>query len=499
MATYNLFLNASQADTAITKAHRLFDQNGLTGQNLLLYGGNIENFGSISTRTLRATGNGLNSSYIENLTGGIRVQGVSQIPSITNGISITGGTYLDYVYGGLRVNGATIVTGNFTNIGSTIHSGPVTINGTTRVTGLLNVTGATTVVGNLNVNGLVDISGSSVEIASNDIRLRGPTIIESNTIIQGNLDVRGDYFLDGIPFSGGSTTYIFQSGSIFTGVTGSEVGGITQGRYREYDLVPNIELGTGSLSFGGGSVGASGAARGEYAIDTQILRRYSNQVASANFSIILGGQENRNNGTYGSIIGGLLNTGNGAGSVILGGYRNKTEASASYSVCLGSNTVSHNSHELVQGNGFGLAQRSQFIGISYFDNTAPPSPIYFSRVVSDSSYITIPALTSAGLFLKAHIVDINNNVNTFIEGIGFANYNECKITTTRTGHGLLFSGSKISNDPYNNTVFQLSIIGGGFTGSASVALDMVINQAVVAFTGITPTTAGPTTSTTAGP
>ena len=493
MATYNLFLNASQADTAITNAYRLFDSKGLTGQNILLYGGNIENFGSISTRTLRATGNGLNSSYIQNLTGGIRVEGVSQIPSITNGISITGGTYLDYVYGGLRVNGATIVTGTFTNLGATTHSGPVFINGTTRVTGLLNVTGG------LDVKGNVDISGSSFEVASNDIRLRGATIIESNTIIQGNLDVRGDYFLDGIPFSGGSTTYIFESGSIFTGVTGSQGGGITQGRYREYDLVPNIEFGTGSLSFGGGSVGVSGTARGEYAIDTQILRKYSNQVAAADFSILLGGQENRVNGTRGAIIGGLLNTGNGSNSVILGGYRNKTEASASYSVCLGSNTVSHNSHELVQGNGFELAQRSQFIGISYFDNTAPPSPIYFSRVVSDSSYITIPALTSAGLFLKAHIVDINNNVNTFIEGIGFANYNECKITTTRTGHGLLFSGSKISNDPYNNTVFQLSIIGGGFTGSASVALDMVINQAVVAFTGITPTTAGPTTSTTPGP
>jgi hypothetical protein len=166
MATYNLFLNASQADTAITNAYRLFDSKGLTGQNMLLYGGNIENFGSIKTRTLIATGNGLNSSYIQNLTGGIRVQGASQIPSITNGIAITGGTYLDYVYGGLRVNGATIVTGTFTNLGATTHSGPVFINGTTRVTGLLNVTGG------LDVKGNVDISGSSFEVASNNIRLR---------------------------------------------------------------------------------------------------------------------------------------------------------------------------------------------------------------------------------------------------------------------------------------------------------------------------------------
>jgi hypothetical protein len=469
MATYNLFLNASQADTAITNAYRLFDSKGLTGQNILLYGGNIENFGSISTRTLRATGNGLNSSYIQNLTGGIRVEGVSQIPSITNGISITGGTYLDYVYGGLRVNGATIVTGTFTNLGATTHSGPVFINGTTRVTGLLNVTG------NLDVNGNVDISGSSFEVASNDIRLRGATIIESNTIIQGNLDVRGDYFLDGIPFSGGSTTYIFESGSIFTGVTGSQGGGgITQGRYQEYDLVPNIEFGTGSLAFNGGSVGASGATRGEYAIDTQILRRYSNQVAAAPFSILLGGQENRNNGTYGSVIGGLLNTGNGAGSVILGGSLNLTNAT--YSVAFGIKAKAYNRTELVQGTD--AVQRGWLLG--FYD------PAYGDQAFrwGDFQYLDF----NTGITLQSTAF-IKFRICTLITGSSSFSEKEFSIVAASDGSVSVTQGNS-SGYSLNNNIGSLTIESSG-TNPARISADIMYVPGFVLTTTPAPTTSSP--------
>ena len=479
MATFNLFLNASQADTAITNAYRLFDSNGLTGQNILLYGGNIENFGSIKTRTLIATGNGLNSSYIQNLTGGIRVQGASQIPSITNGIAITGGTYLDYVYGGLRVNGATIVTGTFTNLGATTHSGPVFINGTTRVTGLLNVTGG------LDVKGNVDISGSSFEVASNDIRLRGTTIIESNTIIQGNLDVRGDYFLDGIPFSGGSTTYIFESGSIFTGVTGSQGGGITQGRYREYDLVPNIEVGTGSLSFGGGSVGASGATRGEYAIDTQILRKYSNQVAAADFSVLLGGQENRLNetATRGAIIGGLLNTGIGAGSVILGGSTNLTNAA--YSVAFGIKAKAYNRTELVQGTDG--VQRGWLLG--FYD------PVYEDQAFrwGDVQYL----YTNTGINLQSTAF-IKFRICTFDTGSSSFSEKEFSIATNGSNGSITVTQGNSSGYRLNNTSLSFLTIESSGTNPARISADIMYVPSFVLPTTLPPTSS-PTTSTTPGP
>jgi hypothetical protein len=143
MATFNLFLNASQADSAITNSYNLFHPDGLSGQSISLYGGNINHFGIINSTQLYITGDGGNSSYIQNLTGGIRVEGASQIPSIVNGIAITGGASLDYIYGGLRVNGQTNITGNFINVGSTTHSGPVSINGSTRITGSLDIQGDT--------------------------------------------------------------------------------------------------------------------------------------------------------------------------------------------------------------------------------------------------------------------------------------------------------------------------------------------------------------------
>lgn len=486
MATYNLFLNASQADTAITNAYRLFDSKGLTGQNMLLYGGNIENFGSITTRTLRVTGNGANSSYIENLTGGIRVQGVSQIPSITNGIAITGGTYLDYVYGGLRVNGATNITGTFTNIGSALHTGPVTINGTTSVTGLLNVTGNTKIIGNLDVNGSVDISGSSFDVVSNDIRLRGPTIIESNTIIQGDLDVRGNYFLDGIPFSGGSTTYIFESGSIFTGVTGSQQGGgITQGRYREYDLVPNVEIGTGSLSFGGGSVGVSGVARGEYAIDTQILRKHSNQVAAADFSILLGGQENRVNGTRGAIIGGLLNTGNGAGSVALGGSFNLTNAD--YSVAFGIKAKAYNRTELVQGTD--AVQRGWLLG--FYD------PAYGDQAFrwGDLQYLNL----NTGINLQSTAF-IKFRICTFDTGSSSFSEKEFSIATNNSNGSITVTQGNSSGYSLNNTSLSFLTIESIGTNPARISADIMYVPSFVLPTPTSPpTTSSPTTSSPTSP
>jgi hypothetical protein len=534
MATYNLFLNASQADTAITNAYRLFDSKGLTGQNMLLYGGNIENHGTLSTRTFRATGNGLNSSYIENLTGGIRVQGVSQIPSITNGIAITGGTYLDYVYGGLRVNGATNITGTFTNVGSTIHSGPVSINGTTRVTGLLNVTGNTRVIGNVDIDGNdVNINAGSFELSSSDISILGSTSIE------GSLNVIGDIFISGVPISaGGSNTYIFESGSVFTGSTGQGGGGVIQ----------TVNLGLIPANQGPTIVGTT---RGNYSVDLQLNRNSTAQVAAGDYSVLIGGNRNKaiglgaasiggsgnwaegqssatvggsgnwtvgaysnifggrrnyisNEGINSTILGGALNSATAAGSVVLGGYKN--QAHKLYSVALGTKAKSYNQTELVQGSFYG--QRGWMLGAySHSESSA--------FLWGDYN----PAAANSGLFLPSGASFIKFRVCKTDTGFSSFDEDEFSVVAINTGSDLVFdtqnssSGYRIrfSEREYFDNTKLLTIEPTGFinlTGFVSTISADIIYPSAIGFEFPTrpsdpiytpPAGGGVTTTTTAAP
>jgi len=98
-------------------------------------------------------------------------------------------------------------------------------------------------------------------------------------------------------------------------------------------IAPN---GTGALiaSIPDGTA-TGGNARGDDAVDLQMIRGNANQVASGNYSVIAGGSANRNNGgTYGSIGGGLSNIVSSDYSTISGGQ---------------SNTASTNTHATVVG------------------------------------------------------------------------------------------------------------------------------------------------------
>jgi len=80
---------------------------------------------------------------------------------------------------------------------------------------------------------------------------------------------------------------------------------------------------------------AGGNARGSQAIDLQRLRSASTEVASANSSVLLGGQSNTVDGVFSVVLGGFANTCTGINSVICGGVSNTIASTADRSVIFG--------------------------------------------------------------------------------------------------------------------------------------------------------------------
>lgn len=72
---------------------------------------------------------------------------------------------------------------------------------------------------------------------------------------------------------------------------------------------------------------SGGNKRGTYAIDLQTDRSQAIHVASASYSILIGGSGNKATGTGSSVIGGYNNTGSGSYVTILGGYGNTNSGS----------------------------------------------------------------------------------------------------------------------------------------------------------------------------
>ena len=82
-----------------------------------------------------------------------------------------------------------------------------------------------------------------------------------------------------------------------------------------------------------------GNARGAYAVDLQTRRNAATNVASSNYSGILGGWGNQASNDYSVVIGGGFNTASGNSSVVLGGQNN--QALAFYSTAFGSQCRAH--------------------------------------------------------------------------------------------------------------------------------------------------------------
>jgi hypothetical protein len=506
MSTYNLFLSASDADTAITRSHRLFHDQGLTGVNLNLYGANINHWGTINSTALNITGDIGEPSYIKQLTGGIRVNGQSEFQSIIGGIRVQGTSYIQSLTGGLNINGNISSAGNISNVGNILNNGSVTINGGTRITGVTNITGATNIIGNTYIKGnffnegtTATIRATTTAISGNTLNLNGTTLnstftnfnlgatalnINAQTQIQGNTNVNGTLSVNGVPITNSNITNV--SNYFLTGGECVEAinvgGGVIQGRYADYDLVSANE----------GS--PTGVARGEYAIDLQMVRQNTSQVAAASGSAILGGRWNAtkrstSQGDWATVVGGLANTGLGPISVILGGSQNETSSYAEHSVVFGNRAVSYNDNELAQGNGsvYGY-QRTWLVGNGSLntDGINFGSGIFnWDQTNFSYPYILAAPNKSISFFLKGYGVISGPNTGVILmEGIGFADANNFYVTTTRSlGVGVssnivFFTGSRESA-PWaaTNTAFKLGICSNSAIGATfSVAVDTISNN-----------------------
>jgi hypothetical protein len=88
-----------------------------------------------------------------------------------------------------------------------------------------------------------------------------------------------------------------------------------------------------------------GGMRGSYAIDLQLLRANSTQVASGANSIVVGGANNTSSNQYSIVLGGSDNTSSGVSSVVVGGTL--AEATGDYSFAWGTQAKAANAGSFV--------------------------------------------------------------------------------------------------------------------------------------------------------
>ena len=378
MATFNLFLNASQADSAITNSYHLFHPDGLTGQNISLYGGNINHWGIINSTQLYITGDVGEESFINRLTGGIRVEGDCEIESIVGGISIGGTSYIENLTGGLYVNGGGInVVGDSVNNGSFRNAGAVSILGPTSITGFTEIVGNTEIRGNfyqsgafnvvsnfaefkgnldvtgsLDVYGPFEVDGVTTITATGGFTVTGPTTVNGNSTLNGTTNIVGDLQLNGQPFI---TQQINQITEVSYFLTGGEcvslLTGITTGqgaviKTSNSGLIPREE---------GPSV--NGNTRGDYAVDLQLSRTLATQVAAGTRSALIGGASNTASGSHSAVIGGSGNVARFLNSTSIGGYSNLAGGFQSSVIGGYVNTASGNSSSVIGGAGNKISYR----------------------------------------------------------------------------------------------------------------------------------------------
>jgi hypothetical protein len=409
MATFNLFLNASQADSAITNAYRLFHPEGLTGVDLSLYGGNINHWGSINSTQINITGGIGEESFIDRLTGGIRVAGDCEFDSIINGVSIHGTSYIENLTGGLNINNGGInVVGSSVNNGSFRNVGPVSVTGPTNITGATRIVGATEFLGNyfqsgsfnvvsnnaefrgnldvtgaLDINGPLQVRGVTTIIATGGLNISGPTNVVGNSRLEGTTNIVGELQLNGQPFFTQQlnqiteTNYFITGGECLTLLTG--VGG---------DIIQTSNTGLIPKNQG---PSINGNPRGNYSVDLQLTRNSGTQVAGGSHSALIGGASNTASGAFSSVIGGSGNRAGRAGfgsAAILGGTLNTVGGLEAVVVGGFQNTVSGAASAVVGGAGNRIRATHSYSAIlGGFSNQLSEGPSFQSNTAISCSIV----------------------------------------------------------------------------------------------------------------
>ena len=263
---------------------------------------------------------------------------------------------------------------------------------------------------------------------------------KSNVSITGNLNSASfsiDKFAENNLPSGdlvdGSLIYNSDSGSIliwneaalnWDGVFPAVTGGTIQGKDGSgYDIQP-----TNQPPFGGGNV--VGDARNNTAVDLQMTRSASDQVAAGGRSAIIGGGDNKaigiNSGVYcgfgnfaeenyATCIGGQENQALGIQSITLGGYANV--ASGEKSIALGgANSTADGGNSLVAGR---WADTAGFVGARVFaDSTLTPHAATqnFEFAVQASAF-TVTGNVGVGTQSPTETIEARGNIlSTITDG-----------------------------------------------------------------------------------
>ena len=232
--------------------------------------------------------------------------------------------------------------------------------------------------------------------------------------------------------------------------------------------------GTGSLQAQpGDNTTANGGPRGNNAVDFQTSRTNSTQVASGNWSVIVGGQQNSAL-TQGSFIGGGYNnyaSGSGSGyNTIAGGYQNSISGSPAYGFIGGGqfNNVGQPWGITVGGSNNTSAGYYNFIGGGYYNSGTSSAAANTQSVTINAN--TIVNLSGANTNIRVGQLVIGTNINpaTYITAVNSTTNVSISQAASSSGttsasffvpHGIVVGGG-------NNTANgSYSFVGGG--GDAS--------------------------------
>ena len=280
---------------------------------------------------------------------------------------------------------------------------------------------------------------------------------DSAATFAGNLSVAGTTTLGTT-----STTYV-----TVTGDASYPMIKATGGTNTPLVLSP---LGTGALQAQKtDSTATGGNARGANAVDWQTNRNAATQVASGDYSVVIGGLRNKSTGTA-SMSGGYTNTASGYNSGVFTGYTN-TAGGGNYAVIFGgtNNTASGAYSAITSGNLNTAGGYYNFIGNGFTNSgTANAAVTTQSGTMNATTAVTLSG-SNASIKVGQYITGTSIAADTYVAAISGtaltlsqnASGSSTSTLSFYTPHGVVVGGGN------NQATGSYSFIGGG--GDAGTA------------------------------
>lgn len=210
------------------------------------------------------------------------------------------------------------------------------------------------------------------------------------------------------------------------------------------------------------SSGTGGNARGVEAVDLQVLRGASTQVASGNNSVIAGGGFNTASGSSSTVGGGFSNTASGELSVVSGGTTN-TASGATSTIHGGTLNVASNAFSSIIG---GTQNTASGIGATILGGTQNTSSGTRSTVIGGSEntaynfsetimgrFATISSGNQTGITASDRLFSVGNGTSSAARSDAFEVFGEGDVVIQRdanVGRAVVFEGS--TADAFETTI-----------------------------------------------